>query len=48
MRTVELLRFGVSGHTWFATPLILAVASATMLTVSWLAAGAAFRRYANR
>ena len=46
--TVELLRFGVTGRSWFPTPWIPILALATMLTISWLLAGAAFRRHANR
>ncbi len=46
--TVELLRFGVTGQSWFPTPWIPILVLATMLTVSWLLAGTAFRRHANR
>ncbi len=46
--TVELLRFGVSGQSWFPSPWIPAGALAAMLAVSWLAATAAFRRHANQ
>ncbi len=46
--TVELLRFGVTGRSWFPTPWIPILVLATMLTISWLLAGTAFRRHANR
>ena len=45
---VELLRFGISGQSWFPSPWIPVLVLAAMLTVSWLAAGAAFRRHANQ
>ncbi len=45
---VELLRFGVSGRSCFPTPWIPALATVGFLTVSWLVAGPAFHRRANR
>lgn len=45
---VELLRFGITGRSWFPAPWIPILASAAMLTAGWLLATAAFRRYANK
>ena len=45
---VELLRFGISGQSYFSSPWICAIAAGGFLAVSWLVAGPTFRRYANR
>lgn len=45
---VELLRFGVSGKTFFSSPLIPALAAFAFVVISWLVAERAFRRNANR
>ncbi len=44
----ELLRFGVSGRSFFPAPWIPGIAAMGFLCISWVAAGASFRRYANR
>ena len=45
---VELLRFGICGRSYFSSPWILALVASAFLTASWLVAGVAFRRNANR
>jgi len=45
---VELLRFGISGESYFSSPWTCALVAAGFLTVSWLVAGAAFHRRVNR
>jgi len=44
---VELLRFGISGNSYFPSPWIPALASFAFLIISWLVAEQAFRRNAN-
>ena len=45
---VELLRFGISGQSYFSSPWICMLAAASFLAFSWSVAGPAFRRNANR
>jgi len=45
---VELLRFGICGRSYFSSPWILALVASAFLAASWLVAGVAFRRNANR
>lgn len=45
---VELLRFGISGRSYFSSPWICILVVAGFLALSWLVAGLAFRRNANR
>ena len=45
---VELVRFGISGQSYFSSPWICALAAAGFLALSWLVAGLAFQRRANR
>ncbi|NQT84418.1 ABC transporter permease [bacterium] len=45
---VELLRFGVSGKSYFSTLWIPVTVVFAFVAVGWLAAGPAFRRSANR
>ena len=45
---VELLRFGISGQSYFTSPWISVLAGGGFLAVSWLISGPAFRRTANR
>jgi ABC-2 type transport system permease protein len=45
---VELLRFGIFGSAYFASPLVPLAASAAFLAGAFAIAGPAFRRYANR
>ena len=45
---VELLRFGISGQSYFSLPWICAIAAAGFLVFSWWIAGPAFRRNACR
>ena len=45
---VELLRFGISGQSYFTSPWISVLAAGGFLAVSWLISGPAFRRNANR
>jgi len=44
---VELLRFGISGNSYFSSPWIPALAAFAFLVISWLVAEQAFRRNAN-
>ena len=46
--TVELLRFGVSGRSYFSTPWIPAVVALGFVIAAWLVAGPAFQRGARR
>jgi len=45
---VELVRFGISGQSYFSSPWTCVVAVAGFLAFSWLVAGPAFQRNANR
>ncbi len=45
---VELFRFGVSGKSYFPGPWLPGLAMIAFLAASWLAAGPAFRRRADR
>jgi ABC-2 type transport system permease protein len=45
---VELLRFGISGQSYFSQPWICVIAAAGFLVFSWWIAGPAFRRNASR
>jgi len=45
---VELLRFGISGRSFFSSPLIPALATLVFLAASWFAIEPAFRRHASR
>jgi len=45
---VELLRLGISGESYFTSPWVPAAAALVFLAASWLIAGPAFRRWANR
>lgn len=45
---VDLLRFGISGHSYFSSPWISAIVALGFLAVSWWIAGPVFRRNANR
>jgi len=45
---VDLLRLGVSGKSYFPGPWLPGLAMVAFLAASWLAAGPAFRRCANR
>ncbi|MFQ5903131.1 MAG: ABC transporter permease [Candidatus Binatia bacterium] len=45
---VELLRFGISGRSYFSSPWICALGAAGFLALSWLVAGPAFQRNANQ
>jgi len=44
---VELLRFGISGNSYFPSPWIPALAAFAFLVTSWIVAEQAFRRNAN-
>jgi ABC-2 type transport system permease protein len=46
--TVELLRIGLTGRTWFVRPWVPLLAAAAFAAASWLAAERAFRRGAGR
>lgn len=45
---VELLRFGISGQSYFSSPWVCAIVALGFLAVSWWITGPAFRRGANR
>jgi len=45
---VELVRFGISGQSYFSSPWICILAAAGFLALSWSVAGPAFQRRANR
>jgi ABC-2 type transport system permease protein len=45
---VELLRFGISGQSYFPSPWLCAIVALAFLTGSWWIAGPAFRRSASR
>jgi len=45
---VELLRFGISGQSYFSSLWVCAIVALGFLSVSWWIAGPVFRRSANR